>query len=382
MNLGELKEIFDSAGLPLVNSTSSTTGTTGTTSASAGSPGSGSDAVDTLDAELEVQLVLSQESEALAKSMWRPLRTTGDQISVVSFNMLLKGFDQKPYYPNIPAALRSWQWRKQQLQQLICGIDADVYCMQEVECSTFAQEFSFLAQNGYSAVAPKDDSKGKIPELAKCAIFFKMEKLQNIWHEHRSRVVLCALKHQSGQVIYFASCHLEGAPSEGRTRLTQLRKALQSIRKHQEQSGFDASRCAMVFTGDFNEDEGGPVARSLALKPGDRVEAEAGEFELIDHGLYLADIYDPNTGPFSLRPPTFGAPPTSGKTKLRAIDFMFYTCKTLSPVAVRAPFTPEQEEATLERSIPAEWHFSDHVPLGAVFQVSTSEDSQEKVMIV
>ena len=97
MNLGELKEIFDSAGLPLVSSTSSTTGTTGTTgttSASAGSPGSGSDAVntlDTLDAELEVQLVLSQESEALAKSMWRPLRTTGDQISVVSFNMLLKG---------------------------------------------------------------------------------------------------------------------------------------------------------------------------------------------------------------------------------------------------------------------------------------------------
>lgn len=204
MNLGELKEIFDSAGLPLVSSTSSTTGTTGTsgtTSASAGSPGSGSDAVDTLDTldtELEVQLVLSQDSEALAKSMWRPLRTTGDQISVVSFNMLLKGgvwmgmdgyggvlwsvmnifywcdgrigarvcqellgqvqqagdemqlcfvwnclrkginniqrsnktwgFDQKPYYPNIPAALRSWQWRKQQLQQLICGIDADVYC--------------------------------------------------------------------------------------------------------------------------------------------------------------------------------------------------------------------------------------------------------------
>ena len=28
-----------------------------------------------------------------------------------------------------------------------------------MECSTFAQEFGFLAQNGYSAVAPKDDSK-------------------------------------------------------------------------------------------------------------------------------------------------------------------------------------------------------------------------------
>ena len=27
----------------------------------------------------------------------------------------------------------------------------------------------------------------------------------------------------------------------------------------------------MIFTGDFNEDENGAVARSLALKPGDKV---------------------------------------------------------------------------------------------------------------
>ena len=36
---------------------------------------------------------LSEESEALAKSMWRPLKSESccEQISVVSFNMLLKG---------------------------------------------------------------------------------------------------------------------------------------------------------------------------------------------------------------------------------------------------------------------------------------------------
>ena len=36
---------------------------------------------------------LSEASEALAKSMWRPLKSEscGEQISVVSFNMLLKG---------------------------------------------------------------------------------------------------------------------------------------------------------------------------------------------------------------------------------------------------------------------------------------------------
>ena len=53
----------------------------------------------------------------------------------------------------------------------------------------------FICLSCFFACAPQ----GKIPELAKCAIFFKTEKLQQIWHEHRSRVVLCALKHQTGQ---------------------------------------------------------------------------------------------------------------------------------------------------------------------------------------
>lgn len=117
---------------------------------------------------------LSEASEALAKSMWRPLKSEscGEQISVVSFNMLLKGeavvvrgvscdssyyfwllstytyrlrlryqdlwrlwdwtdfagFDQKPYYPELPSTLRAWEWRKPQLVNLIYGMDADVYC--------------------------------------------------------------------------------------------------------------------------------------------------------------------------------------------------------------------------------------------------------------
>ena len=55
----------------------------------------------------------------------------------------------------------------------------------------------------------------------------------------------------------------------------------------------------------------------------------------------------------------------------------FYTCNTLSPVAVRAPLTVEQYEATIERSIPAEWHFSDHVPVGGIFQLSECKPSQD-----
>ena len=45
--------------------------------------------------------------------------------------------------------------------------------MQEVECQSFDSEFAFLDQEGYHAVAPKDDAKGKIADLAKCAIFYR-----------------------------------------------------------------------------------------------------------------------------------------------------------------------------------------------------------------
>lgn len=46
-------------------------------------------------------------------------------------------------------------------------------------------------------------------------------------------------------------------------------------------------------------------------------------------------------------------------------------------MAVRAPLTVEQYEATIERSIPAEWHFSDHVPVGGIFQLSECKPSQD-----
>ncbi|CAK9117246.1 unnamed protein product [Durusdinium trenchii] len=329
------------------------------------------------DAGVAKPLPLSKEAEMLAKLMQRPLKSSAQQMSVVSFNMLLKGFDQKPYYPSIPSTLRAWPWRKQQLEELIRGVDADVYCMQEVECSSFVEEFKFLAPAGYSAVPPKDDSKGKIPELAKCAIFFKTEKFEHIWQEHRSRVVLCALKCYD-QVIYFASCHLEGAPSEGKTRLTQLRNALQSIQKDQKQRGLDPTTCAVIFAGDFNEDDSGPVVRSLASK---RDKDDKDFEELVDHGFGLADLYSER---FEARPPTFGAPPTRGtETKLRAIDFMFYTPRALRPVAIRAPFTPEQQQATIEHSIPAQWHFSDHVPLGGIFELTDlAKDHPEDAAIV
>ena len=75
--------------------------------------------------------MLRQTDEALAQQMRRSMASTSeDQVSVVAFNMLLKAFETKPYYPEVSETLRSWAWRKAQLIELLKGLDADVVLMQ------------------------------------------------------------------------------------------------------------------------------------------------------------------------------------------------------------------------------------------------------------
>jgi len=305
-------------------------------------------------------------------------------VSVVSFNMLLKGFDQKPYYPSVPAEVRAWPRRKLQLRSLIEDLAADIYCMQEVECLSFEEEFSFLAEAGYASVAPKDDSKGRRPDMAKCAIFYKADRFEKLWDDHRSRIVLAAFRHlASEQLLYVASCHLEGAPWEAATRITQIRKALESVGRHQKTLGADPATTAFVVAGDFNETaEEGAVCHCLSnggLQKSFRSPAFP-DLELtkqdFTHGFEMADLYVPGWQPgdacaFPQRPSTFCAPVGPNEEQAEgfsAIDFVFFSRGALRPSAVRRPFTEEQRREAAATGIPAAWHISDHVPIGGTFR--------------
>lgn len=312
------------------------------------------------------------EAQALAEALQRPLPRRGDGLAVASFNMLLRAFDRKAYYPSVPPELRAWPGRKAQLKALLLGMGADVYLMQEVECSSFREEFPFL--EGYGAAAPKDDSKGKTPGLAKCCVLFREELLELLWEEHRSRVVLCALRHRAtGRLIYVASAHLEGAPWEGATRLKQLRNALDSLQRRMRVDGVAPDECSLIFAGDFNEGPDGAVCASL--RSGEEVEGTC------RHPFKLSDAYGAG-GAFGLeRPPSFCAPadPDVGPAAFAAVDFLFYTAATLRLAAVRRPFTEAQARATEGLGVPSQWHFSDHVPLGGSFALEAGSGAAEIV---
>lgn len=344
----------------------------------------------------EAEVTQTEEERDLARSMRRPLpiERPEDQFSVVSFNMLLKGFDRKPYYPGVGSELRAWPWRKRQFVDLLFGLDADIFCMQEVEAATFLEEFAFLSEGGYAWVAPKDDSKGKIPEIAKTAIFFKASTFEKVWEEHRSRVVLAALRHlPSKRMVYVASCHLEGAPWQGGTRFTQAKNTLESMRrqmlKAQKESGQSVDDSAVIFAGDFNETDSSAVCSFLRTGQLPATFRNPGypDDEVIKtdaaHDFAFRDLY---ASCDSCRPPTFCAPPDDNlewgvNALFSAVDFVFYSHGCLRPVALREPFTAAQVAATTGKGIPSAWHFSDHVPIGGVFEFGAENgDSNVKVV--
>jgi mRNA deadenylase 3'-5' endonuclease subunit Ccr4 len=324
--------------------------------------------------------------ERLSEQMRRRLlmRNPQNQLSISSFNMLLKGFDNKPYYPSVPMKFRSWPRRRELLLQLIQGVSADVYCMQEVECSSFAEESRFLKEIGYAWVEPKDDAKGKWPDMAKPAFFYKADRLELLWTDHRSRVVLASFRHQgNGQIVYMATCHLEGAPWEAEKRISQTKKALDSVQRRmvadQKAFGLDNNKGTLVFAGDFNEEETGAVCHLLRSGHLDTSFRAPGlpDTELTktncSHGFGLSELYASS----ATRPSTFCAPPESASEPQEissSIDFMFYSHAALRPVAVREPITVEQAHAMRGIGIPSEWHISDHVPIGGVFDFVSDGD--------
>ncbi|CAE7331119.1 CCR4 [Symbiodinium natans] len=332
---------------------------------------------------------LTPEAEAMAQSMRRsvPLRRPECEVSVVCFNMLLKGFDEKWYYPSIGPELRAWSYRKPQLRELLFGMDADIYCMQEVEVASFAEEFAFLAEGGYAAVEPRDDSKGKKrPEMAKSAIFFKSSRFELVWSENRSRAVLAALKHvPTDELIYVVSCHLEGAKPEAAARVSQVKSALERLRLDQLRRNLDPKECPLIFAGDFNCEEDSAVCHLLssgALSKDFR-DPWAPDKELLkadfSHEWALRDLYGEVCGSLlKQRPVTFCSPNDAGGAPLAAcVDFVFYSHLSLRPTAVRLPLDEAQEEAARARAIPADWHISDHVPLGGVFAIRKAEEKTD-----
>jgi hypothetical protein len=166
------------------------------------------------------------------------------------------------------------------------------------------------------------------------------------------------------------------------------------VAKHQKLLGVEAADYGLIFAGDFNETEEGAVCKCLTDGGlnGDFRLPSLPDTEItkkdFTHEFALEDLYAAGSLPWCSRPATFCAPPEAtaawGDTPIfAAVDFIFYSYGTLRPIAIREPFSAEQLEATASIGIPSPWHFSDHVPIGGIFEfVTDGNDSSSPPEII
>eukprot|EP00928_Gymnodinium_smaydae_P083884 TRINITY_DN67126_c0_g1_i1.p1 TRINITY_DN67126_c0_g1~~TRINITY_DN67126_c0_g1_i1.p1 ORF type:complete len:278 (+),score=55.85 TRINITY_DN67126_c0_g1_i1:64-834(+) len=225
----------------------------------------------------------------------------GRQLSVLSWNVLAPCYVDPVRYFRVSAEALDWSNRLPPLVDELREASADVILLQEVMFSAFAEDLQpLLASLDYASIMQEDKHRGPNHQTGN-ATFYKEDLFDLVWQEHRSRVLLVALKHRpSGVEVVFANAHLEGDPAKSMERVQQARSALQCASKR-------PGPHAMLLCGDFNAPlESSAVASFLsfgAVLPGvvefgREVPQQGGQACEQGHPYSLQTAYAPSTDQF------------------------------------------------------------------------------------
>lgn len=184
----------------------------------------------------------------------RPLPSKPDELSLVSYNILCDRYANPRRLPHVYAEFLDPDYRWRRLQSELAAFGADLIALQEVTVDRWHEVKEYMASLGYATVVQaRAAAHGSDFMLA---IFYRPEKLQLVWHEERSRVLLAGLTvlaegPAQGQVVWVANVHLEGSPYRPNDRISQLKHALQRL-EHRMGSKEVAELADVVILGDFN----------------------------------------------------------------------------------------------------------------------------------
>jgi protein angel len=175
---------------------------------------------------------------------------------VATYNVLATGYVQRERYPNTPLELLRDARRKPALAEYIAALEADIYCLQEVERDAFTLVRARLEVLGYvGTLAMKG---GQRPDG--CAAFFRTDRIE-LFEERRleyddgdggrpsgyvAQLLLFAIE---GRTLHVANTHLMWdapyAPAEARRGLRQVQALLAERDRRQE-------RIPWIICGDLN----------------------------------------------------------------------------------------------------------------------------------
>jgi len=367
----------------------------------------------------------------LSKTFSHDLGAGPDEVSVASLNALAPPYVEIPPGVTRPEEreVYGWDFRWNLLKQRLLGTNADFFCLQEVDNRLFEGMERDLRDAGYRGVM-QDAKRKKECHTVGVATFYRAEKFQLQSEDHRSRALILLLKRNlsrlpgggvlgpqslssssssssssspmdsrdespdteeefdeagDGKVrpvfIQVANVHLQGEPKRVQDRFSQTRSTVKSLRSTHDGLGWRSSGCeCVVIAGDFNSDrESSPY---VFLSTGEFAAEERDHWwpsEVVtttdqSHDFSLDSAYR-----VAAQEPRFTYVPEGipaqrallGKRSVGpCIDFLFFSTPTLRPTRLLPPVESEaQFEEILYKGLPNSKHGSDHLAIGALFQV-------------
>mmetsp|Transcript_3696 Transcript_3696/g.8562 ORF Transcript_3696/g.8562 Transcript_3696/m.8562 type:complete len:369 (-) Transcript_3696:341-1447(-) len=297
---------------------------------------------------------------------------TGDpnRLSLLSWNVLADGLSNNKRLPMVLPGHTGWHHRAPLIREELHTTAPDLVALQEVDPSRWEEMRAWLP--GYESLLQdkKEESKMLLGLMWK-------PRLQLVWAEHRSRVMLAEFSFNDGagnlQTIYLINLHLEGSPYRPNDRISQLKSALSRLAARQEANGMQPGSCSTLVCGDFNS---GPENCPYRLLHRGRLEGGATEAGLpqievtrtsISHPYKLYDAYTESGDPLPWTRKVPGRPAT--------IDYIWAT-SDLDLVAIYNPLKGQgQKLATSCRGLgglPNSLCPSDHLPPRATFRLQSA----------
>ncbi|PSC75824.1 molecular chaperone [Micractinium conductrix] len=304
----------------------------------------------------------------------RPLPSSPTELSLVSYNILCQRYAIALRLPHVFAQYLDADYRWRRLEAELASFGADVIALQEVTVERWTDLKDYMASLGYAAVVQARSAAAGNDFML--ALFYRETKLQLIWWEERSRVLLVALAvvepgPARGQVVWVANVHLEGSPYRPNDRISQLKHALHRLEHHMG-SPEAAQAADVVICGDFNSE---PQDSPCWLLRRGRLERNHTDAccpqvpttkESIAHPFALHEAYESTD---YRQPFTRKVGPESA-----VLDFIWCS-RHMEVSAVMRPLQPELRPLVEKCYLPNRWHPSDHLPVGAVLRVSLVGDA-------
>eukprot|EP00931_Biecheleriopsis_adriatica_P088903 TRINITY_DN63127_c0_g1_i1.p1 TRINITY_DN63127_c0_g1~~TRINITY_DN63127_c0_g1_i1.p1 ORF type:complete len:471 (-),score=38.73 TRINITY_DN63127_c0_g1_i1:386-1798(-) len=293
-----------------------------------------------------------------------PMQGTAEQVSLVSWNILsqtwLTRSELDPEYARVERQWFDWQNRSHALIQWISRLGADIYVLQEVDFDTFDEAFlQPLSIIGYDGLI-QDSPKRAEAQPCGNATFWRRDKLELVWSDHRSRTLLTEFRTSVGmgsQALIVINAHLESSQEKFSSRAAQVHSALEkAVRRNPSAS--------LILAGDFNTGADSSLCRVLR------------EHEW--HFVPLASAYE--------HPAADGTSPVVDATfRVNGhgylIDHIWYRHSHLRLCKLLQPLNADARAASLGMNalgLPDKHVPSDHIPLGAVFEINDRADSPMK----